>query len=72
MGGGTMRIIAFVIDPAPVHAILVHLGLPPRPPALAPARAPPQAELDFDQSPAFDPAAPELIPEFELDQSLPD
>ena len=32
---------------------------------------PPQAEFDFDQSPAFDLAAPEPIPEFEFDQSSP-
>ncbi|MEX2529706.1 MAG: hypothetical protein WD960_02950, partial [Gemmatimonadota bacterium] len=31
---------------------------------MTPARDPPQAELDLDQSPAFDLAAPEAIPEY--------
>ena len=70
--GGSMRIIAFVTDPAPVRSILSHLDLPSRPPPLTPARAPPQTVLGFDQSSGFDPTDPEPTPEFEFDQSLPD
>jgi hypothetical protein len=70
-----MKILAFLTDPPVVSAILLHLDLPHRPPPLAPARAPPQ--IDFltdpsDQTPAFDPAEPEPVPEFEFDQSVPD
>lgn len=75
--GGELRIIAFLTPPEPVTAILDHLGLPSRPPPLAPARSPPElafafdlgrSEFDFDQTPAFDPTDPEPAPEFEFDQ----
>jgi len=46
-----------------LERILLHLDLPHRPPRVSPARGPPQAEFDLDQSPAFDLAAPEPIPE---------
>jgi len=69
--GGEMRIISFITLPLTVRRILLHLNLPHRPPRVSPARGPPQAELDFDQSPAFDLARPEPIPEFEFDQSAP-
>ena len=36
------------------------------------ARAPPQAEISFDQTPAFDPTLPDPVPQFEVDQFLPD
>jgi hypothetical protein len=75
--GAEMRILAFITDPAPIVAILRHLNLPTRPPALSPARGPPQPDLpldgepplDLDQTPAFDPAEPELLPEADFDQS---
>ena len=51
--------------------ILLHLDLPHRPPRVSPARGPPQGELHLDQTPAFDLAAPEPMPEFEFDQSDP-
>ena len=70
--GASMRIIAFVTDPVPVHSILTYLDLPSRPPLLSPARAPPQTDFGFDQSSEFDPTDPEPLPEFEFDQSLPD
>ena len=70
--GGEMRIISFITLPSTVERILLHLDLPHRPPRVSPARGPPQAELHIDQSPAFDLAAPEPIPELEFDQSLPD
>jgi hypothetical protein len=44
---GRRRVIAFITDTHVVTAILAHLGLPTLPPGLAPARAPPQAELGF-------------------------
>jgi hypothetical protein len=69
--GGEMRIISFITLPSTVQDILLHLDLPHRPPRVSPARGPPQAEFDFDQSPAFDLAAPEVIPEYEFDQSAP-
>jgi hypothetical protein len=68
---GEMRIIFLITLPSTVQDILLHLDLPYRPPRVSPARGPPQADLDLDQSPAFDPAAPEPIPECEFDQSLP-
>lgn len=67
-----MRILAFLTDPPVVKAILLHLGLPHRPPPLSPARGPPQIDFLTDPSPALDPAQPEPVPEFEFDQSLPD
>ena len=70
--GESMRIIAFISDPVPIRSILTHLDLPSRPPALSPARAPPQGELAFDQSSGFDPSDAEPIPDFNFDQSLPD
>jgi hypothetical protein len=69
--GGEMRIISFITVPPTVERILLHLDLPHRPPRVSPARGPPQAELHLDQTPAFDLAAPEPIPEFEFDQSSP-
>ncbi len=70
--GASMRIIAYVTDPVPVHSILTYLDLPNRPPLLSPARAPPQGLFAFDQTTGFDPTDPEPVPEFEFDQSLPD
>jgi hypothetical protein len=70
--GGEMRILAFLTDPPTVRAILLHLELPHRPPPLTPARGPPQSELAFDQSPAFDLSDPEPVPDLDFDQSVPD
>ena len=69
--GGEMRIISFITLPSTVQHILLHLDLPHRPPRVSPARGPPQAEFDLDQSPAFDLTAPDAIPEYEFDQSAP-
>ena len=63
-----MRLIAFLTEPTSVKPILVHLGLPIEPPRDAPARDPPLEELD--QTPAFDPADPEPVPEYEFDQTV--
>jgi hypothetical protein len=61
--GGEMKVISFITLPSTVERILLHLDLPHRPPRVSPARGPPQAELHLDQTPAFDLAAPEPIPE---------
>jgi hypothetical protein len=67
-----MKVLAFLTDPPTVEAILLHLDLPHRPPPVAPARGPPQAELSFDQTPDFDLAEADPPPDFEFDQSLPE
>ena len=59
---GPVRVLAAITDPAVVAAILTHLGLPTEPPAVAPARAPPQVPFwpgGCDPHPhldAYDPA----------------
>ena len=47
--GQPMRIIAFVLDPPVIERILRHVGEPTEPPAILPARSPPQGEIAFDQ-----------------------
>ncbi len=42
--GGRRRVLAFLTDPSVVAKILVHLGLPSRPPPVVPARASPPEE----------------------------
>jgi hypothetical protein len=66
-----MKILAFLTDPPVVSAILLQLEPPSRPPAVAPARGPPQRNLLFDHTPDFDLADPEPTPNFQLDQSRP-
>ena len=39
--GADRRIVAFITEAAPVERILTHIGEPPRPPPVAPARGPP-------------------------------
>jgi hypothetical protein len=45
---GPMRRIQFVDDPAVIERICSHLGLPTAAPPVAPARGPPQQDLNFD------------------------
>jgi hypothetical protein len=52
--GEPMRIIAFVLDRPVIERILEHIGEPTQPPAVLPARSPPQLEFGFDQTPAAD------------------
>jgi len=52
--GQPMRIIAFVLDPPVIERILRHVGEPTEPPAILPARSPPQTELEFDQGGGHD------------------
>ena len=43
--GGPRKLIALINDGLVVRKILTHLKLPTEPPALAPARAPPEPEF---------------------------
>lgn len=47
--GGDIRLIAFIINPAPIRKILLHLGEPLDPPPLAPARGPPTVWAELVQ-----------------------
>jgi hypothetical protein len=47
---GRRSVIAFVTAPALANTLLTVLDLASEPVTLAPARAPPQAELDWDQA----------------------
>ena len=44
--GEPMRIIAFILEPPVIERILTHVGEPVSAPAVLPARAPPQMEMD--------------------------
>jgi hypothetical protein len=63
-----MHHISHIDDPQVIDKILGHLGLPTQMPRRAPARAPPQAELDF-----ADVDEPELddVPVFIVDWPQP-
>jgi hypothetical protein len=60
--GQPMRIVAFILDPPVIERILTHVGEPVTPPAVLPARAPPQAEIRFEPAdlPADQAAWPEV------------
>jgi hypothetical protein len=45
--GGQRVLVAFIQDPPVIEKILSHLGLPTKPPQFAPARSPPQQEMDW-------------------------
>jgi len=45
--GGDMRIVACLTDPASIRRYLKGVGLPTEPPEIAPARSPPQRDIDF-------------------------
>jgi len=65
-----MRIIAFITDAPTVRDILVHLGEPITPPAIAPARGPPLWEATgYEHDPAADPPL-QCAPAFAFDQRL--
>jgi hypothetical protein len=57
--GAKMHRISHIDAPETIERILGHLGLPTEPPRPAPARAPPQAELDFGD---FDEPEPDDVP----------
>ena len=79
--GQEMRIIAFIADPASIEPILAHIGEPTTPPPIAPARAstlrsrttaedgPSLPGPDLDQTPVYDFAAAELVPDLDLEQT---
>jgi hypothetical protein len=52
--GADMRIIAFVTEAAPVKQILTHIGEPPRPPPISPARGRPAWDVAAEQPPDWD------------------
>ena len=57
--GGDMEIIAFIVDPPTVRAILTHLGEPVEPPPISPCRGPPAWEtFDHHGRTASYPTAP--------------
>jgi hypothetical protein len=62
--GAERRLIAFVTDSPSITRILDHLGKPPRPPPLSPARGPP------GWAGVFDLTAPAPTPDFEFDQRV--
>jgi len=68
--GGRMRIVAAVTDPASVRRYLDGTGQSAEVPTFAPARAPPQAELDFDCEADFDQDPPVFADE--VDQEVYD
>ena len=45
-----MAIIAFITAPPVIQKILTHIGEPTAPQPFLPARGPPQAEFEFDQT----------------------
>src|SRR5262245_20623587 len=54
--GGPIQVLAFLTDPTVTTAILECLGLPSAAPPLAPARAPPQRDLPFEDWEPHSPA----------------
>ena len=48
--GGRRRVVAVVVDSAIARTLLAARGLPCTPATVAPARAPPQVELWFDDA----------------------
>jgi hypothetical protein len=67
--GGPVRIVAFVIEAAPIRQILEHVGEPLEPPVLRPARGPPD-EFFADQTICLDEQVNQDRYEFEPDQRL--
>jgi hypothetical protein len=45
--GGQRKVLDFLLEGAAIRRILTHLGLDTEPPAIAPARAPPEPVLPF-------------------------
>jgi hypothetical protein len=69
--GREVRLIAAVTEQKPVQRILRHIGEPPLPPPVSPARSPPEKPA-FDWNPTAGPdtEAAEPPPEFEFDQTV--
>ena len=64
-----MRIIAFIPEAAPIERILTHIGEPPHPPAIAPARGPPAWDDTLEPMTDWDLIA-QPDPGFKFDQLL--
>ena len=64
-----MRIIAFITEAAPVEQILTHIGEPPRPPPITPARGPPAWDDASEPMPDWD-LLKQPEPDFEFDQRV--
>ena len=67
--GGPVRIVAFIVETAPIGQILRHIGEPTAPPALHPPRGPPD-ELLADQIVCLDDDVNQDRYEFEPDQRV--
>ena len=67
--GAERRIIAFITEAMAVREILAHLGEPPSPPRIAPARGPPLWEMADAGHGEFDPQA-QPAPDYEFDQRI--
>ncbi len=67
--GADMRIVAFIAEAAPVERILNHIGEPPRPPPITPARGPPAWEDAPQPMPDWD-LLGQPEPDFEFDQRV--
>jgi hypothetical protein len=76
MGGGQMRIIAFITHSADIRRILEHIGVESEPPHIAPARGPAmwddcdaQSDGAVHGEPDWDLAA-QPAPDYEVDQRI--
>ncbi len=76
MGGGQIRIIAFITRSSEFHRILDHIGVESQPPPIAPARGPPlwddcesQPGEDAQIEPDWDLAA-QPAPDYEVEQRV--
>lgn len=58
-----MRIVAFITEASSVQRILAHIGKPPQPPTIAPARGPPDWGEGLELLPDWD-AMAQPEPEF--------
>ena len=67
--GADMRIISFITESASVEQILTHIGEPPRPPPITPARGPPAWDDAPEPTPDWDLIA-QPDPGFEFDQRV--
>jgi hypothetical protein len=64
-----MRLIAFITEAAPVERILTHIGEPPRPPPITPARGPPAWGDTPESAPDWD-LLKQPESDFEFDQRV--
>jgi hypothetical protein len=48
--GNAMRVLAFITEPYELRRLLRHVGEPAEPPSISPARSPPPADFEMDQT----------------------